>query len=132
MIINQLMKVGWGRRKRTVRLGRIAFEGVSFHYRAGQPLFERKNLVIEPGQKVGLVGSWGSGKTTFIHLLLRLSTLAEMDRILVFDAGRIVEDGSHEQLLLAHGQYRKLWQLQAGGFVPDSVELELAIGAGMA
>lgn len=49
----------------------------------------------------------------------RLSTLAEMDRILVFDHGKIIEDGNHEQLLKTHGHYATMWHMQAGGFLPD-------------
>jgi ATP-binding cassette subfamily B protein len=50
----------------------------------------------------------------------RLSTLAKMDRILVFDRGKIIEQGSHEELLVHQGHYAKLWKMQAGGFLPDS------------
>ena len=49
----------------------------------------------------------------------RLSTLLEMDRILVFDKGSIVEDGSHEQLLERGGLYKQLWEAQIGGFLVD-------------
>lgn len=58
------------------------------------------------------------GKTAIV-IAHRLSTLAEMDRILVFDAGQIIEDGSHDELLQAQGHYRKLWDMQAGGFLPS-------------
>jgi ATP-binding cassette subfamily B protein len=50
----------------------------------------------------------------------RLSTIAHLDRILVFDNGRIVEDGPHARLLAAGGLYETLWTRQAGGFLPDS------------
>ena len=50
----------------------------------------------------------------------RLSTIAHMDRILVFDEGKIVEDGSHAALLKKkNGVYAKLWNMQAGGFLPE-------------
>ena len=257
-----------------VAAGRIVFENVSFHYRRGQSIFENKNLVIEPGQKVGLVGFSGSGKTTFAHLILRfydveagrilidgqdiaqvnqdslrasiamipqdaalfhrtlmenirygrldatddevieaskhahchefidrlpegygslvgergtklsggqrqriaiaraflknapilvldeatsaldsvterhiqdglhelmqgrttlviahrLSTLSEMDRILVFDKGHVVEDGTHQQLLDRGGHYAKMWRMQAGGFLPEQSESDDAGG----
>ena len=58
------------------------------------------------------------GRTTIV-IAHRLSTLSEMDRILVFDNGQIVEDGSHEELLKAHGHYSRMWAMQAGGFLPD-------------
>ncbi|MDF2964653.1 MAG: transporter ATP-binding protein [Rickettsiaceae bacterium] len=42
-----------------------------------------------------------------------------MDRIIVFDEGRIVEDGSHEELLSREGLYKTLWEAQVGGFLPQ-------------
>ncbi|MEE9451386.1 MAG: ABC transporter ATP-binding protein [Gammaproteobacteria bacterium] len=57
-------------------------------------------------------------KTTIV-IAHRLSTLAEMDRILVFDQGHIIEDGTHQQLLQQQGHYAKMWHMQAGGFLPD-------------
>ena len=57
---------------------------------------------------------------TTIVIAHRLSTLAKMDRILVFDHGKIVEDGNHESLLQKGGHYAKLWEMQAGGFLPDA------------
>lgn len=248
-----------------VRQGEIDFDGVSFQYHQERALFTNKNLHIEAGTKVGLVGYSGSGKTTFIHLILRffdvssghilidgqdiagvtqdslhehiamvpqdtslfhrslidnirygnpeateaevmeaskkahchefimalpqgydtlvgerglklsggqrqrvaiaramlkqspilildeatsaldsiteqyiqegmeslmqrrttivvahrLSTLAKMDRILVFDKGHIIEDGSHEALMTMDGHYAQLWRMQAGGFLPE-------------
>ena len=58
------------------------------------------------------------GKTVIV-VAHRLSTIAHLDRILVFDQGRIVEDGTHEELLAAEGSYHRLWSRQAGGFVLD-------------
>jgi ATP-binding cassette subfamily B protein len=57
---------------------------------------------------------------TVVVVAHRLSTIAHMDRILVFDAGQIVEDGSHEALLQRGGHYARLWNMQAGGFLPES------------
>ncbi|VEB38923.1 ABC transporter ATP-binding protein [Legionella cherrii] len=251
----------------TVSQGRIEFQNVSFHYDEGAHLFKNKSVVIEPGQKIGLVGLSGSGKSTFVNLILRLfdvesgkilidgqnirevtqeslreniamipqdvtlfhrtlienirygridatdaevvaaskkahchefisklpeqydalvgergiklsggqrqriaiaramlknapilildeatsaldsltekliqdglhvlmqnrttiviahrlSTLSEMDRILVFEKGRIIEDGSHEELLKIPSHYSRMWKMQAGGFLPDAL-----------
>ncbi|MFI4955259.1 MAG: ABC transporter ATP-binding protein [Gammaproteobacteria bacterium] len=58
------------------------------------------------------------GKTTIV-IAHRLSTLSEMDRILVFDNGVIIEDGTHDQLIQLKGHYAKLWHMQAGGFLPE-------------
>jgi ATP-binding cassette subfamily B protein len=57
-------------------------------------------------------------KTTIV-IAHRLSTLLHMDRILVFDKGKIVEDGTHGELLAKGGLYKNLWDAQVGGFFPD-------------
>jgi ATP-binding cassette, subfamily B, bacterial len=249
----------------TLSKGRIRFHDVTFHYDEGAHLFKNKNIVIEAGQKVGLVGFSGSGKSTFVNLILRLfevesgeitiddqninqvtqkslreqialipqditlfhrslmenirfgnthatdnevfeiakktychefisqlaegydsmvgergiklstgqrqriaiaramlknapilildeatsaldsitekyiqdalhllmqnkttiviahrlSTLSKMDRILVFDNGEIIEEGTHEALIAKAGHYARMWQMQAGGFLPE-------------
>lgn len=59
------------------------------------------------------------GRKTVIAIAHRLSTIAHLDRILVFDQGRIVEDGQHESLLAKKGFYYRLWTMQAGGFLPE-------------
>lgn len=251
--------------------GKIEFANVAFHYNRGKKVFENKSVIIKPKQRVGLVGFSGSGKSTFIHLILRfydvesgqilidgqnisqvmqdslhssismipqdttmfhrtimenirygnpaasedevmqaakkaccdqfisllpdgydtmvgergsklsggqrqriaiarailknaplvildeatsqldslteeaihnslwdlmkdkttiviahrLTTLLYMDRILVFEAGKIVEDGSHDELIAMNGLYKSMWDAQMGGFLPESdVELE--------
>lgn len=62
------------------------------------------------------------GRKTVIAIAHRLSTIAHLDRILVFDQGRIVEDGGHEQLLAQQGVYYRLWTMQAGGFLPEQAD----------
>jgi ATP-binding cassette, subfamily B, bacterial len=63
------------------------------------------------------------GKTVVV-VAHRLSTIAHLDRILVFDQGRIIEDGTHDELLALGGAYQRLWSRQAGGFVLDDGEAE--------
>lgn len=57
---------------------------------------------------------------TTIVIAHRLSTLLYMDRIIVFEAGKIVEEGSHEELLAKNGLYKSMWDAQIGGFLPES------------
>jgi ATP-binding cassette subfamily B multidrug efflux pump len=56
------------------------------------------------------------GKTV-IAIAHRLSTIAQMDRIVVMDESRIIEDGTHEDLLAKGGLYAQIWSRQSGGFL---------------
>ncbi len=67
-----------------VEKGAINFEGVSFHYGKDGGVMEGLDLAIAPGEKVGLIGRSGAGKTTLVNLLLRLHDV---------EAGRILIDG---------------------------------------
>lgn len=58
------------------------------------------------------------GKTV-VAIAHRLSTLREMDRIIVLESGKIIEDGTHDKLTTAGGLYQRLWEHQAGGFVTE-------------
>jgi len=58
-------------------------------------------------------------RTTLV-IAHRLSTLSRMDRILVFDKGKIVEEGTHASLLSKEGLYAQMWKMQVGGFLPEA------------
>ncbi|MFF4104134.1 ABC transporter ATP-binding protein [Streptomyces sp. NPDC001903] len=58
------------------------------------------------------------GRTALV-VAHRLSTVAHMDRLVVLDRGRIVEQGTHHELLAREGTYAKLWQHQSGGFLDE-------------
>ncbi|WP_228837957.1 ABC transporter ATP-binding protein [Nocardia amamiensis] len=60
------------------------------------------------------------GRTALV-VAHRLSTVAGMDRLVVLDHGRVVEDGTHEELLCAQGTYAQLWRHQSGGFLGEEV-----------
>lgn len=135
--------------------GAITFDAVHFHY-GEKKLFEDKHVQIRGGEKVGLVGYTGAGKSTLailantpilildeatssldsitekyiqdslnqliqgrttLVIAHRLSTLSQMDRILVFDKGKIVEEGTHAALMDKNGHYAHMWNMQVGGFL---------------
>jgi ATP-binding cassette, subfamily B, multidrug efflux pump len=66
------------------------------------------------------------GKTV-IAIAHRLSTIARMDKLVVMDAGRIVEQGTHQALLATGGLYAKLWQRQSGGFLAEELDDALTV-----
>ena len=67
------------------------------------------------------LGALMEGKTV-IAIAHRLSTIARMDRLVVMDGGRIVEMGSHAELVARGGLYAGLWSRQTGGFLVDESE----------
>lgn len=66
------------------------------------------------------------GKTV-IAIAHRLSTIAAMDRLIVMDEGRIIEQGTHAELLAKNGTYTRLWQHQSGGFLGEDQGLAEAL-----
>lgn len=69
------------------------------------------------------------GKTV-VAIAHRLSTIAAMDRLIVLDRGRIVEEGDHRSLLARGGLYARLWAHQSGGFLGEEADDELSPPAG--
>jgi ATP-binding cassette, subfamily B, multidrug efflux pump len=68
------------------------------------------------------------GKTV-VAIAHRLSTIAAMDRLIVLDRGRIVEEGDHRSLLARDGLYARLWEHQSGGFLGEEIEDTEAVRA---
>ena len=58
------------------------------------------------------------GRTSIV-IAHRLSTIAKLDRIIVLDNGKIIEDGTHTELLNKKSIYSKLWNHQSGGFIEE-------------
>jgi ATP-binding cassette subfamily B multidrug efflux pump len=69
-----------------------------------------------------------SGKTV-LAIAHRLSTIASLDRLVVIDKGRIIEAGTHSELIELDGVYADLWRRQSGGFLGDDVSLECELSA---
>jgi ATP-binding cassette, subfamily B, multidrug efflux pump len=83
------------------RLGRIAFENVTFAYVPGEPVLRNVSFTVDPGQRVAIVGATGSGKTTIGSLLLRFYDVQE---------GRITVDGVDVRKMDLH-QLRSMFGL---------------------
>ena len=97
-----------GAKELVLTQGEITFDKVHFQYKDAEPLFQQKSATIRPGQKVGLVGYSGSGKTTFVNLILRLYDVA---------SGRIVIDGQDIQEVTQDSLH------QAIGMIPQDPSL---------
>jgi len=87
-----------GAKPLVVKERRIEFENVAFHYNKGKKVFENKSVIINPKERIGLVGFSGSGKTTFIHLILRFFNV-ESGKILI--DGQDISQVSQESLRTA-------------------------------
>jgi ATP-binding cassette subfamily B protein len=77
-------------RKLIVSAGKIEFCDVTFHYQGSDPLLVKESRTMQPGEKIGLVGYSGGGKSTFLNLILRLYDLIE---------GKILIDGQDISLM---------------------------------
>jgi ATP-binding cassette subfamily B multidrug efflux pump len=118
------VKLSGGQRQR-VAIARVVLKDAPILVldEATSALDSEVELAIQE-QLLGLM----EGKTV-IAIAHRLSTIARMDRLIVLEAGRIVEQGSHEELLRLGGHYAKLWRHQSGGFLQhDAVAEETETG----
>ncbi|MEP7329275.1 MAG: ABC transporter ATP-binding protein [Betaproteobacteria bacterium] len=110
------VKLSGGQRQR-VAIARVVLKDAPILVldEATSALDSEVELAIQD-QLLGLM----EGKTV-IAIAHRLSTIARMDRLIVLEQGRIVEEGSHDELLRSNGQYAMLWKHQSGGFLPHEV-----------
>ena len=119
------VKLSGGQRQR-IAIARVVLKDAPILVldEATSALDSEVELAIQ-SQLLGLM----EGKTV-IAIAHRLSTIARMDRLIVLEQGRIVETGTHAELLSLNGHYAKLWAHQSGGFLPDELEEEVPTQAG--
>jgi ATP-binding cassette subfamily B multidrug efflux pump len=82
-------------------------------------VFDEATSALDSEVEAAIQSSLGTlmADKTVIAIAHRLSTIAQMDRLVVIDHGRIVEQGTHRELLAHGGHYAALWRRQAGGFI---------------
>ena len=81
--------------------------------------FTWREIFQTPEAVIARLRSALAGRTVVL-VAHRLSTVARMDQLVVLDHGRIIEKGTHQQLLSLDGMYARLWQHQSGGFIDDT------------
>ena len=81
----------------------------------GQTIVTCKDLVKTYGEGEAMQTA-AKGKTVF-YISHRLSTTRDADRIIMLEEGRIIEEGTHTQLLARNGKYAQMWNAQAGKYV---------------
>ncbi len=115
------VKLSGGQRQR-VAIARVVLKDAPILVldEATSALDSEVELAIQ-SQLLGLM----EGKTV-IAIAHRLSTIARMDRLIVLEQGRIVEQGSHAELLALGGHYAKLWSHQSGGFLAEDLVDDVA------
>ncbi len=90
-------------------------------------VFDEATSALDSEVEAAIQSSLGTlmGGKTVIAIAHRLSTIAQMDRLVVIEHGRIVEQGTHRELIAQNGHYAALWRRQAGGFI-DAEGMEAA------